>query len=207
MIRVLPKRALSVLVRYDDVEYYVIESQVYSPFMSRSSEKIGLLFHKLLIEDITEGLKLNSLIKIMKELNFDFLKDLDEEIDSFDKFFKIIKEKNKIYLKVIENIKHAEYVLKKFGNNFTKCKKTQAFIFDLKIVGEPDLCVNDAVFEIKTRFDFKKSDIIQSLVYAYLYNVNSYLLLYDVFMKNYQLLLIPISRKNFNLFINIIEKA
>jgi len=203
MVKILSRRSLGVLLSYDDVEYYIIESKMYAPFMSKSSGKIGLLFHKLLIEDITKGIDLKTLTEIIDEININ--KKIGNEIFTFLNLD--YNDKEGLYLRILENVKHAENILKRFSNKFTRCEKVQSYILGMRIVGEPDLCVSDAVFEVKTRFNFKKSDIIQALVYTYLYNTNSYLFLYDAFMKNYQILLVPISKRNFELLMDIVRRV
>lgn len=194
-MKIFSKKSLGVFIKYADIEYKIIEYRILdNNKKKRNNDKLGILFHNLLIGKLT-----NSNYAISEFLNFN--------IDSINIKSIYNKKYDKISISnILFSVDYAINIIKKYGDNFKKCKKMQQNFLGLRVVGEPDLCGSDVVFEIKTRSDYKKIDLIQALSYTYLFNLNTYLLLFDINTRDYQIILVPPSQKNFLVFNNALHK-
>ncbi|WP_338604161.1 hypothetical protein V6M85_05815 [Sulfolobus tengchongensis] len=86
------------------------------------------------------------------------------------------------------------------------CDKRVEKIGTIRLIGQADICSNDFVIEIKSKPTFKKIDLMQALIYTYLYERDVILFMYGVYTGEYMVIKVPFNEKNINSLFEGIKK-
>ncbi len=78
------------------------------------------------------------------------------------------------------------------------CDKKIEKIGNVKLIGQADICSDDLVIEIKSKPELKKVDLMQALIYTYLYERDVILFMYGIYTGEYTIIRLPFNERNIN---------
>ncbi|AGJ64006.1 hypothetical protein [Saccharolobus islandicus] len=78
------------------------------------------------------------------------------------------------------------------------CDKKIEKIGKVKLIGQADICSDDLVIEIKSKPEPKKVDLMQALIYTYLYERDVILFMYGIYTGEYTIVKLPFNERNIN---------
>ncbi|MEM0016492.1 MAG: hypothetical protein QXS44_04030 [Saccharolobus sp.] len=115
---------------------------------------------------------------------------------------------DKSYSPFYTNLEKAiELVITLLGNEKPYyCEKKIERIGNVKLVGQADICSDNVVIELKSNSDLKKVDLMQALIYTYLYERDVILFLYGIYSGEYRIIRVPFNERNINSLFEGIKK-
>lgn len=91
-------------------------------------------------------------------------------------------------------------------SKFSYCDKRVERIYGVRVIGQADLCSDEIVIEVKSNSDLKKVDLIQALIYTFLYEKDVILFLYGIYSGDYTIIRVPFNQRNLNSLLEGIKK-
>ncbi|WP_009989291.1 hypothetical protein [Saccharolobus solfataricus] len=107
---------------------------------------------------------------------------------------------NEKYLPFYYNLNKALELLYEVVNErkLYYCDKRIERIGNIKLVGQADICSDDLVIEIKSKPELKKVDLMQALIYTFLYERDVILFMYGIYSGEYTIIKLPFNERNTN---------
>ena len=65
------------------------------------------------------------------------------------------------------------------------CNTLTEIIHGVRVTGQADLCSDDYVIELKSKEEMKKEDLMQALIYTFLYRKDVILLMFNIYTADY----------------------
>ncbi|BBG22805.1 hypothetical protein [Sulfuracidifex tepidarius] len=87
-----------------------------------------------------------------------------------------------------------------------ECDKLTEIIHGVKVTGQADLCSSEYVVEIKSKEDMKKEDLMQALIYTFLYKKDVILFMFNIYTADYCLIKVFHNDENASLLIDAIRR-
>ncbi|MDT7861383.1 MAG: hypothetical protein RRA45_04120 [Saccharolobus sp.] len=114
----------------------------------------------------------------------------------------------KTYTPFYSNLNKAVELISNIVKNekINYCDKKSEKINGIKIVGQADICTDNFVIEIKSNADLKKVDLMQALIYTFLYEKDVILFLYSIHTGEYTIVKVPFNERNLNSLFEGIKK-
>lgn len=87
-----------------------------------------------------------------------------------------------------------------------ECRTLTEFIHGVRVTGQADLCSSEYVVEIKSKEDMKKEDLMQALIYTFLYKKDVILFMFNIYTADYCLVKVFHNDENASLLMEAIRR-